>query len=362
MKTLKTSIFLAVLSSAILTASAAPQNSAPAVRVEAATTLDRTEGKTFVGKVTGSETVEIVARVSGTLWKAAFKEGSIVQKGDLLFHIEDTVYKENLNAAQAVLAQIDAQLAFAKKERDRYTRLYTTKAASETAYENAVRNHELCKAQRAEALARGALMANDLSYTKIYAPVTGRIGKNFYSEGNYITPAKGVLATIVKFNPAKVTFAMSESDFYDFAPKGILPADGLKIRRADGKEYTGKITVAFFDNQVDSSTGTVAVELNLANPDMQLLPGGYVTVNLSKHFAKPQPAVPASAILTDGTKHYLYCVGADDRVERREVVTGETVGTRQIISSGIAPGELVISGGMHKVRPGITVNPVRSGK
>ena len=157
---------------ALLTLSAAPgRGGIPAVRVEKVTTSARSEGQLYVGKIEGAETVEIVARVSGTLWKAAFKEGSFVKKGALLFHIEDTIYKENVNAARAALKAVEAQLAYAAKEKRRYEKLHTQKATSETTYESAVRTYELYKAQKMEAAAKLALMENDLSYTKIYSPI-----------------------------------------------------------------------------------------------------------------------------------------------------------------------------------------------
>ena len=208
--------FIALFCATALGVSAAPREGIPAVRVEKSTSINRSEGKSYVGNVTPSKTVDIVARVSGTLWKAAFKEGSFVKKGDLLFHIEDTIYKENVNAARAAVAQIKAQLEYALSEKNRYVQLYADKATAKTNLESAIRTYELNKAQLAEAQAKLALAENDLSYTRIYSPLNGQIGSNYFSEGNYITPAKGSMATIGAYAPCKVRFAMSERDFFKF--------------------------------------------------------------------------------------------------------------------------------------------------
>ena len=205
----------------------------PAVRVEKVGEISRTEAKTYVGTVHGSETVDIVARINGVMWKSAFKEGSIVRKGDLLFQIEDTIYRENVNAAHAALDQNQAELNYAAKEKARYEKLYKSSATAQTTYENAIRTFKVSEAKTLEAKAKLVLAENDLSYTKIRAPLSGRIGRNVYSEGNYITPEKGTLATIVQFDPIEVRFAMSEADFFKYSKNGTLASDGLEIIRAD---------------------------------------------------------------------------------------------------------------------------------
>lgn len=346
---------------ALFTLSAAPgRGGIPAVRVEKVTTSARSEGQLYVGKIEGSETVEIVARVSGTLWKAAFREGSFVKKGALLFHIEDTIYKENVNAARAALKAVEAQLAYAAKEKRRYEKLHTQKATSETTYESAVRTYELYKAQKMEAAAKLALMENDLSYTKIYSPIDGKIGANIFSEGNYITPGKGVLATVVKYDPVKIKFAMAGADFLRYNKKGEISARGLEVRRSDGVPYKGKIKINFYDNQINVETGTLMIELELENKDFSLIPGSYVTVGFSDVYSVPRAAVSASAMMTDGKKHFVYCVDKNNKIRRREVVPGDIVGTQQNFISGLKAGEVVVTGGMHKVRPGTEVKPVFS--
>lgn len=354
--------FIALFCATALGVSAAPREGIPAVRVEKSTSINRSEGKSYVGNVTPSKTVDIVARVSGTLWKAAFKEGSFVKKGDLLFHIEDTIYKENVNAARAAVAQIKAQLEYALSEKNRYVQLYADKATAKTNLESAIRTYELNKAQLAEAQAKLALAENDLSYTRIYSPLNGQIGSNYFSEGNYITPAKGSMATIGTYAPCKVRFAMSERDFFKFRQNHSLNTSGIQIRRADGELYKGSVKIDFFDNKIDPKTGTMTIELELSNKDMFLIPGGYVTVKAAEVFKAPLPSVSASALLSDGKNSFVYVVRPDNSVEQRYVTPGPLVETRQTILKGLKNGETVVISGMNKIRKGVTVKPVFGNK
>ncbi len=349
----------AVCGAALLELQAAGAGAAvPSVRAEKVTELSRTEPKTYVGTVAASETVDIVARISGVIWEKAFKEGSLVKKGDLLFRIEDTIYRENVNIARATIEQTQAELDYATKEKERYSQLYQTNATAQTTYENALRSYRVYAGKLDEAKADLVLAENDLSYTKIYSPITGRIGRNIYSVGNYITPDKGTLATIVQFDPIKIRFAMSEADFFRHSRDGRLSSDGVEIIRADNQPYKGRVEVDFVDNQVDSNTGTLMIQLIGENPDMALIPGGYVMVKFSEKFDRPLPAVSVTALMTDGTSHYVYVVTPENKVERRNIVIGAQVRDRQIVQSGLKPGETVIVGGINKTRPGEQVNPV----
>lgn len=334
----------------------------PSVRVEKASELTESEAKTYVGTVSASKTVDIVARISGVLWEAAFKEGSLVKKGDLLFRIEDTIYRENVNIARATLKQTQAELDYATREKVRYEQLYQTNATAQTTYENALRSYQVYLGKLDEANADLVLAQNDLSYTVIQSPLNGRIGRNIYSEGNYITPEKGTLATIVQFDPVNIRFAMSESDFFRHSRNGQLASDGLEILRADGEPYKGRVEVDFIDNQIDSKTGTIMIQLVGENPEMELIPGGYVMVKFREKFQQALPSVSVTALMTDGEHHYVYVVIPENKVERRDVVIGPQVKARQGILSGLQVGETVVIAGINKIKPGEKVNPVFAGE
>ena len=332
----------------------------PTVRVDPVTELDQSEPKTYVGTVGAADTVDVVARISGTLESTPFKEGSMVKKGDLLFKIEDTIYAANVRSAKAVLTQMEAEYAFAKQEYERYKKLMETQATAKTTYDSALRTLKYYEGKLEEARAALILAENDLSYTKIYSPLNGRIGRNVYSVGNYITPSKGTLATIVRNDPIKIKFYMSEADFFRHFGSDGKSTPELVIFRADGKEFKQKAKLDFIDNQVDSNTGTLMLQFEAPNPKEELIPGGYVTVKFAEKFDKPLPSVNVAALMTDGTHHFVYVVDKDNKVEKRQVVIGNQVYDRQAIISGLSVGERVITGGIHKVTPGEEVNPVSS--
>ncbi len=335
-----------------------PEGPPPAVRVEKVVTLNESEPKTYVGTASADATVNIVARISGTLWKSHVDEGNMVKKGDLLYEIEDTIYKANTAVAEAALKQMEAEYEYAKKEFDRYQKLFKAEATAKTTFEGSFRSLQFYEAKIEEAKATLVLRQNDLSYTKIYSPVTGRIGESIYSEGNYITPDKGTLARIVKFDPIKIRFAMSEADFFNNFKDGKLSDATIDVFRADGTKFLAKWEVVFIDNQVDQNTGTILLQLAGDNPKMELIPGGYVKVKFAEKYKNPQPSIRITAVMTDGKGHYVYTVGQENKAERREVVIGKQVGDMQIITKGLDAGELVIVGGLHKVQLGSPVNPV----
>ncbi len=329
------------------------------VRVETVGTLDGTQPIPKVGTVAAKETVQIVPRVSGYLTKVAFQEGDFVKEGDLLFEIEDTIYQINVDIAESVIKQIEAEIALAQRNHDRTKQLVKTRAATEQDVDEALRNVNLQEARKMEAEARLKQAETDLGYTKIYAPLSGRIGAKQFSEGNYLTPASGVLATIMQFDPIRVTFPVTEREFTTYFQKNGENKDAnIEVILANGKPYQGDFSIDFLDNYVDRFTGQIMIYLVCGNEDNKLYPGGFSTVKLSEHFEEPRPATNVSALMTDGATHYVYVVDKANKVERRNVVLGSQVFDRQIITSGLTPGERVVVGGLNKIAPEQTITPL----
>ena len=346
-------------------APAKPQQPPPTVAVEKASTVSQSEPKSYVARTFPYELVEIVARVSGTMTKdAGWREGGQVKAGQLLYTIEDTVYKANVLSAEASIlsakaniAQIRAELDYAGKEYNRQKKLLASKATSETSYESALRTLNTCKARlsAAEASLKSAeaallLAKNDLAYTKIVSPVNGLIGQNVYSSGNYITPGKGSLATVVQYDPIKLRFAISEADYLHYKKNKSLANLKLEIFGADGQKVTQKAKLDFVDNLADTDTGTVMVQFLVDNPDGKLTPDGYATVRISESFDKPLVAVSTSALVIGNNEFFVYVVGGDNTVEQRKVTPGAMVEDRIVILDGLKEGETVISQGTHKVQ------------
>lgn len=335
-------------------------DSIPNVRVQTVSSITQSEPQTYVGTVRAYETVNITAKVAGTLWESRFKEGAVVKKGDLLFKIEDTIYKASLQIAEAQLKQIEAEWRYAQKEDERYQALYKAKTAAITTAEEIRKTLESFEAKIEEAKANVTLKRNDLDYTEIKAPLTGRIGQKIFSEGNYITPSSGYLATIVQFDPIKIRFAMSESDFFKYFKNGVMVNSALSIIRADGSKYPGKAKLDFFDNQVDSQTGTMMIQLICDNHNMELIPGGYVRIHFTEIYNQPKKAISVTAIMFNGKNHYVYVINKENKAEERIVHLGDQIRGMQVIHSGVKLGERVVITGLNKVRSGATVNPIEA--
>ncbi|MBO7619663.1 MAG: efflux RND transporter periplasmic adaptor subunit, partial [Victivallales bacterium] len=208
------------------------------------------------------------------------------------------------------------------------------------------------EAKIAEMKATIKLCENDLSYTKIYAPITGRIGELVVSVGNEVGPTTGKLATIVQYDPIKIRFSMSEADFYRNYKDGKLVNHTMVVRDASGKELAGGIKIDFFDNQVDAATDTVMIQLLCPNSDNAIVPGGFVKIDFTQKFDTPQLAIPTTAVMNEGKDLYVYVVGADNIIEKRMIVAGDQVGDLQVVLEGLTIDELVVTGGAHKTYPG----------
>uniref|UniRef100_A0A832EJQ1 Efflux RND transporter periplasmic adaptor subunit n=1 Tax=Desulfacinum infernum TaxID=35837 RepID=A0A832EJQ1_9BACT len=331
------------------------------VGVVAVTVQDVNPAAEYVGHVEAVQAVDIRARVEGFLQEVRFREGSRVRAGDVLYVIEQDLYKARVDASKAQLAQAEAALNRA----ERYLRrLQAARAESvpATDMDNAI-------AARAEALARlqaaKAQLAVDhiqLAYTVVTSPITGRIGKTAYTVGNLVNPASGVLARVVQEDPIRVVYAVSENDMTAVRSALREAASGAthrvltpSLRLADGSLYAQAGAVEFVDNRVDPATGTIAVRAVFPNPEGILIPGQYVTVLVKNRDPKPMPVVPQSAVLVDQKGKVVLTVDQAGQVVARPVTLGPAVGTAWAVTSGLTEGERVIVQGIQKVRPGQTV-------
>ena len=335
-----------------LAAQAQMERPAAVVMARRGTTVMEAETRSYIGSVRPAETVNVTAKVNGTLWKTAFREGAIVLKGDLLFEIEDTIYKAKLQAAEAGLKQVEAEYDYAVKEYNRNKTLIDKKVISDAEFAIYEKNRASLEAKSAEMKATIKLCENDLSYTKIYAPITGRIGELVVSVGNEVGPTTGKLATIVQYDPIKIRFSMSEADFYRNYKDGKLVNHTMVVRDASGKELAGGIKIDFFDNQVDAATDTVMIQLLCPNADNAIVRGGFVKIDFTQKFDTPQLAIPTTAVMNEGKDLYVYVVGLDNIIEKRMIVAGDQVGDLQVVLEGLTIDELVVTGGAHKTYPG----------
>jgi len=325
---------------------------------------------THVGRVEAIQAVDVQARVQGYLEKVAFTEGSRVKRGDLLYIIEQAPYAAQVKADDAKAAEARAALSKARQYRERLQNVRSG-GVSKTDLETALADEQEAQAKVNQAVATLDVSRLNLDYTTIKSPISGRIGVSNFTRGNLVGPESGPLARIVQLNPIRVVYSVSESDRVDVllgiqgqgktfedAKQDLVPY----LRLPNGAMYALPGRIEFTDNEVDTTTGTVAVRAVFDNPDELLLPGQFVTVELSLANPQKMPVVPQRAVLEDRQGQYVFVVDADNRAQRRNIATGVTVGTQWAVKSGLMAGETVVVSGVQKVRTGQTVNPQSAGK
>ncbi|MGC1539308.1 MAG: efflux RND transporter periplasmic adaptor subunit [Xanthobacteraceae bacterium] len=332
----------------------------PAVTVIPAATHQVTETGDFVGRVVAIDTVDVVARVPGFIEQRNFTEGQMVKTGDLLFRIEQDTYKAAFDQQNANLAKAKATEVNANLQLQRAQALVKNQNVPQATVDQLAAAEQSAQADilQAEALVEQAKI--NLGYTEIRSPIGGRIGLANFTVGNLVGPSSGILATIVSQDPIYVTFQASEADVIAYKKRVTASADKnphvtIHIKLPDGTIYAYPGTTNFLDVQVQTNTDTVTARAQVPNPNGVLTPGGIVGVIVER--GKPRTAllVPQSAVLLDQAGHYVMLVDDAKKVEQRRITTGSEQGRDVEVESGLQAGELVIVGGIQKVRPGQVV-------
>ncbi len=356
-------IMMCVAATAALALGAAPARPAALVNVSKVVGVKQSIAKKYMGTITGVEDVALIPRVSGVIWEQRFANGDMVKKGQVLFVLENTTYLAQRDAAKAKLAQCRAEYVFAERNLKRLTTLWNSKATSESSYEEAVRMEAATKAALAGAEAALLDAENLLSYTTITSPIDGKAGKAAVSPYNYVTPATGSLVSVVRLDQLYINFWISARDYLTMfgSYEQLQKNADIKIMLADDTIYNAPVKVVFLDNRIDKDTDTIRVRGLVANRDLKLIPDSLITVILSRKEGTPVPAVPVSAVMSDGKQDFVYVVDGNRKVSRRVVQFGELQGNLQVIDKGLNIGEVVVVEGTHKVYPGAAVNPVMTG-
>lgn len=363
----KTLLSLALIGCAV-SVLAAPARKAPKVMVECGYVFEAANVKTrnYIGQIESPNIVNIVTRVSGDLSDVCFENGQLVKKNQVLYTIDPIRFDAAVKSAEARIAEIKAKLTYAQNNYDRNKSLHKKQVSSKDALENAYSTLQALRAELSMAEATLITAKDDLKNTKISAPMNGKIGATNFSPGNYITPSSGVLSTIVQTDPLRVSFSMSARDFLntfgneeDLKKYGVVTlvlANNQKYSRMVGKsnvEYAGRFE--FIDNQANSRTDTIRINMLIDNPDNVLLPGNTVTVALSRKTDQVLPAVKLSCIMYDEKGPYVYVVDKNNIASIRRVKCGNMLVDKQFIVSGLKKGELVVTDGMHKIVPNTEV-------
>ena len=313
----------------------------------------------FVGRVQAIQKVEIKARVGGFLESREFEEGEDVERGDLLFLIERAPYEAELAQQKANLAGAEAASANTSVQLARAEELSRSQNIPKATVDQRRAEHLQAQAEvaRAEAAVRQAEI--NLGYTRIEAPIAGRIGQAAVTQGNIVGPDSGVLATIVSVDPIYVTFPVSQRLFLQTRAEGQIRPEQyvVRIRLPDGSYYREPGRIDFIDNQVNQGTDTILVRAVFANPNRLLVDGTFVSVLVERRETEQALLVPQAAVQIDQAGSYVLAVTEDNEVELRRITTGARQGAEIVVQQGLGEGDIIIVEGQQKVRPGQVVAP-----
>jgi membrane fusion protein (multidrug efflux system) len=367
-----------ILTALVLVLAAQPAGQAqmpagpPSVGVVRAEQTAITETSEFVGRIQAIERVALTARVTAFLDQRLFTEGTEVQQGDLLYRLERGPFEAAVQQQEAAVADASARLANATIQLTRAQSLLNTPAGQRSNVDDATANQRSQAAQLMSAQAQLRQAQINLAYTEIHAPVSGKISRTSITVGNVVSPSSGPLASIVSQDPMYVLFPVASRVQTEiekrYADKGGLNAVVVKLRLPNGADYdqTGKID--YVEPSVSATTDTILLRARIGNPVRQaasegqpvertLVDGAFVDVRVEGIEPVMALGIPRKAVLSDQQGDYVYVVGEDKKVEQRRIQLGQSTPTIAVIAGGLKEGELVVSEGIQRVRPGIEVNP-----
>ncbi|OAM88979.1 efflux transporter periplasmic adaptor subunit [Termitidicoccus mucosus] len=322
----------------------------------------------LLGRTSAYRVAEVRARVSGIVLKRHFEEGSEVREGQLLYQIDPAPYQAALNGAKAALARAEASAASAKLQADRYRELVNVRAVSQQDYDDAHTQQLTSDADVVAARAAVQTAQIDLDYTRVLAPISGRVGRSAVTEGAYVRQSDAtLLTTIQQIDQLYVDVTQSSSELLrlkqdlkagllthadDGAASVTLILDGDQIYGENG-------WLQFADVTVDASTSSVLLRVLVPNPNRELLPGLFVRARLQEGVNPAALLVPQQGITRNrhGAATALV-VGAENKVEQRVLKADRAIGSLWLVTSGLKAGEQVIVQNLQKIRVGVPVKPV----
>ncbi|MBW0006517.1 MAG: efflux RND transporter periplasmic adaptor subunit [Sphingomonas sp.] len=317
------------------------------------------------GRVAPFQSSDVRPQVSGVILKRLFQEGSIVHQGQTLYQIDPSIYAAQQAQASANLQSARANAVAARTRASRYAPLAKMEAISKQDYTDAVaaaRQADAAVAQNSASL-RAAQV--NMRFTRVPAPISGRISLSNVTEGALVTANQAdPLATITRLDPVYVDIQQSAADLLKLrqalSQGGAVPTSAqVRLKLPDGSYYAYSGTVEFSQVIVDQATGTVTVRARFANPQSILLPGMYVTAEFAQAVQTSAILVPQQAVTRDPQGNAtLFVVGPGNRAVQRTVQADRTLGTYWVVTGGLAPGEKVITQGTANLKDGAEIKPV----
>ncbi len=318
------------------------------------------------GRTSAYRVAEVRPQVSGIILKRNFVEGSDVKAGQSLYQIDPATYQAAYDSAKGDLTQAQANARIAQLTVKRYKPLLGTKYISQQDYDTAVATAAQNDAAVQVAKANVETARINLAYTKVTSPISGRIGKSSVTEGALVQNAQTTaLATVQQLDPMYVDVTQSSEDFMrlrsELESGQLKQNDGkanVTLLMQNGNSYPQTGTLEFSDVTVDETTGSITLRAIVPNPNHALLPGMFVRARLDEGTNPNALLVPQQAVARTPTgEATVMVVGADNKVEARQVTTSQAIGDKWLVTDGVKAGERVISTGLQRAKPGAQVTP-----
>ncbi|MEP9359543.1 efflux RND transporter periplasmic adaptor subunit [Sphingomonas sp. KR3-1] len=319
----------------------------------------------LTGRVNAYQTSEVRPQVAGIVRKRFFTEGAIVRQGQTLYQIDPSLYSASVSEASANLQNAQANAEAARIKADRYKPLAEAEAVSKQDYTDAAAAARQARAQVAQTNAQLRTARINLNFTRVPAPITGRIGRSLFTEGALVTTNQAdPLAVIQRLDPIYVDIQQSSTELLalrrSLAQQGVSPGSAsVRLKLEDGSDYGATGTVQFSEVMVDQSTGTVTLRASFPNPEGILLPGMFVRSVFTQAIDTRAYLVPQQAVSRDAKGNaQLWVVGADNKAVRRDITADRAMGANWVVTAGLNPGDKVITQGIANLKPNAVIKPV----
>jgi RND family efflux transporter MFP subunit len=327
-----------------------------------------TEYDEYTGRFSAVNRVEVRARVGGYLSEVRFSGGEIVRKGDPLVVIDQRPFRIALDAAEAELAEVQAELDLARQEASRARKLRKDLAISQEDLDRRVQQELASGARLARVQAAVDKAKLDMEYTEVRAPIHGRVGRRLIDAGNLVTGggAQGeLITTIVQEDPIHFYFDVSEADYLRYtrmSARGVRPSsrttpNAVSIKLLDEDTFAHHGVMDFVDNELDPSSGTLEARAVLSNRSGLLQPGVFGRLRLLGSGTYEAVLIPDTLVQFDQSRRFVYTIAEDGTVGRRFIEAGPMIDGLRLIRSGLEGDEVLVANAFHRVRLGAVVKP-----